>query len=306
MIGHIPSYVGCSKPSSRGVEEIDGRVDLIDQRDGELKCQRERMKTSPASFRKWVAPLGLAIVLIGTGCRTTQRVVHLSRPHQEILPHTVERLDAAYVTPEGRLHVRALGRLAGEAQLRELTIQVAQPLSPKTKLADRVGVAADSVRAGWTPPSEAARAITVGAPIVFLENESYDWWRLLAKSGEVERVHLVRRENSAVSWEILHVNAQSKVAFRIYEMQPASVTVKRPTYALLVPFAAATDVLNGTAATVAPTVATAGLAAMCLHPYAGPPYWAYFGEHGSELVHNLYGPLRETLRSPTPESASSK
>jgi len=264
------------------------------------------MKTSPASFRKWIAPLGLALVLFGTGCRTTQRVVHLSRPHQEILPHTVERLDAAYVTPEGRLHVRAVGRLAGDAQLRELTIQVAKPMPERAQLAERIVVAADSVRAGWAPPSEAARAITVGAPIVFRGDESYDWDRLQASAGEAERVHLIRRANSVVSWEILHVNAQSAVAFTIYEMQPASVTVKRPAYALLVPFAAATDVLNGTAATVAPTVATAGLAAMCLHPYAGPPYWGYLGEHGGEIVHNMYGPLREIIHSSPSELAQSK
>ena len=290
------------------------------------------MKTLPASFRKWIAPLGLAIVLIGTGCRTTQRVVQLSRPHQEAVPHTVERLDAAYVTPEGRLHVRALGRLAGEAQLRGLTIQVAKPMQQRAQLAERLVVAADSVRAGWTPPSEAARAITVGAPIVFRGNESYDWDRLQAAAGEAERVHLIRRANSAVSWEILHVNAQSKVAFTIYEMQPASVTVQRPAYALAVPFAAAADVLNGTAATVAPTVATGVLwgaatgwsaigAVAPFSPYYAPyafseglePERIFFGasplpmlwEHRDGL-NKIIDPLRETLRSTSPELAQSK
>ena len=53
-----------------------------------------------------------------------------------------------------------LERLAGDAQLRELTIQVAKPMQRKAQLAERVALAADSVCAGWTPPSEAARAIT--------------------------------------------------------------------------------------------------------------------------------------------------
>ena len=290
------------------------------------------MKTSPASFRKWIAPLGLAIVLIGTGCRTTQRVVQLSRPHQEAVPHTVERLDAAYVTPEGRLHVRAQGRLAGDTQLRELTIQVAKPMPERAQLAERIVVAADSVRAGWTPPGEGARTIAVGAPLVFRGNDSYNWDRLQAAEGETEQVHLIRRANSAVSWEILHVNAQSKVAFRIYEMQPASVTVKRPTYALLVPFAAATDVLNGTAATVAPTVATGVLwgaatgwsaigAVAPFSPYYAPyafseglaPERVFSGASPLPMLceqrdglNKMFDPLRETLRSTSPELGRSK
>ena len=99
-----------------------------------------------------------------------------------------------------------------------------------------------------------------------------------------------------------------------------------------VPFAAAADVLNGTAATVAPTVATGVLwgaatgwsafgAVAAFHPYVTPyafseglePERIFFGasplpmlwEHRDGL-NKIIDPLRETLRSTSPELGRSK
>ncbi|MFM8469458.1 MAG: hypothetical protein ACKODH_05730 [Limisphaerales bacterium] len=270
----------------------------------------------------------LPLALHSSGCRTTQRYVALSRPHTEKLPHRVERIDAAYATPDHQLLLRATGILAGEKQPREMTILL--PLAPAgtpQQSAQRLVVTADTIRAGWTPPGDALRPIRVEAPLNFRSDESYDRDRLQASPETGERVHLVRRASNIASWEVLHVDPRRGTPFTVFETRSANVIVARPAYRLLIPFAAVKDVLDTSMAVTAPTVCTGVLfagatgasaagTALAFHPdwllknaaegwnwehvfgltYPLPALW----EYRDSVITPMFAPLRESLASTPP------
>jgi hypothetical protein len=64
----------------------------------------------------------LGVTLFGSGCRATRHVLDLSRPRLEQVPHRMQSIEDAYLTPSGGLLLQATGTLAGSTHPTSLTI----------------------------------------------------------------------------------------------------------------------------------------------------------------------------------------
>lgn len=196
------------------------------------------------------AALLILVISSGVGCRTTDRAVQASRPHTELASHQVSQLDSVFVTADGRLVLRATGRLVGQSQATALRLVLPRlPESARTQ-AQRVTVPASAVQAGWGSDAPLL-PVPVGPPLVFKNGNTYEWDWLRPAAGRRQEVRLVRRTGAVERWEILLVNADAATGdcrFTVFEVRPASIVAHRPATLALLPLAVAYDALDNVAA----------------------------------------------------------